>query len=258
METCPLPSLTAATPAEPHVDQKARIAAAVDAARDEILDLSHRIHADPEPAFEEHRAAAAVAEALARHGFEVEFPAGSLATAIRAVRPRRARRRRPADRDPRRVRRAPRARARLWPQHDGGLGGRRRDRARRDGRRAARRDRLPRHAGRRAGERQGDHDRRRALRRPRRRADVPPVRPQPRRELAAGVGGRRRGLPRPAGARLVGPVEGPERARRDDPAVQLGRALAPAAASRPPASTGSSARAAPPRTSSRSGPPPGS
>ncbi len=81
-----MPSLTAATPAEPYADQKARIAAAVDASRDEILDLSHRIHADPETAFEEHHAAAAVAEVLARHGFEVELPAGTLATAIRAVR----------------------------------------------------------------------------------------------------------------------------------------------------------------------------
>ena len=81
-----MPSLTATTPAEPHADQKARIAAAVDASREEILDLSHRIHADPETAFEEHRAAAAVAEVLARHGYEVELPAGTLATAIRAVR----------------------------------------------------------------------------------------------------------------------------------------------------------------------------
>ena len=81
-----MPSLTATTPAEPHADQKARIAAAVDAARAEILDLSHRIHADPETAFEEHRAAAAVAEVLVRHGYEVELPAGTLATAIRAVR----------------------------------------------------------------------------------------------------------------------------------------------------------------------------
>jgi len=81
-----LPSLTATPPAEPHADEKARLAAAVDGARDQILDLSHRIHADPETAFEEHRAAAAVAEVLARHGFEVELPAGTLATAIRAVR----------------------------------------------------------------------------------------------------------------------------------------------------------------------------
>ena len=76
-----MPSLTATTPAEPHADQKARIAAAVDSARAEILDLSHR-----ETAFEEHRAAAAVAEVLVRHGYEVELPAGTLATAIRAVR----------------------------------------------------------------------------------------------------------------------------------------------------------------------------
>ena len=81
-----MPSLTATPPAEPHADEKARLAAAVEAARDEILDLSHRIHADPETAFEEHHAAAAVAEVLARHGFEVELPAGTLATAIRAVR----------------------------------------------------------------------------------------------------------------------------------------------------------------------------
>ena len=38
----------------------------------------------------------------------------------------------------------------------------------------------------------------------------------------------------PPGARLVGPVEGPQRAGRDDPAVQLGRAVAPAAASHGP------------------------
>ena len=48
----------AARPAEPFADVKARAAAAVEAARDEILDLSHRIHANPEPAFEEHQAAA--------------------------------------------------------------------------------------------------------------------------------------------------------------------------------------------------------
>ncbi len=81
-----MPSLSATRPAEPHVEAKARLAGAVEAARDEILDLSHRIHADPEPAYEEHHASAWVAEALARHGFEVEYPAGSLATAIRAVR----------------------------------------------------------------------------------------------------------------------------------------------------------------------------
>ena len=80
-----MPDLTAARPAEPHADLKARVAAAVDAARTEVIDLSHRIHANPEPAFEEHQAAAWIAEILRAHGFTVEHPAGSLATAIRAT-----------------------------------------------------------------------------------------------------------------------------------------------------------------------------
>ena len=73
----------AARPAEPFGDVKARAAAAVDAARDELLDLSHRIHANPEPAFEEHQAAAWCAEVVARHGYAVEHPVGSLPTAVR-------------------------------------------------------------------------------------------------------------------------------------------------------------------------------
>jgi amidohydrolase len=82
-----LPSPLATTrPAEPYADQKVRLAAAVEAVRDEIIDLSHRIHANPEPAFEEHQAAAWVAEVLARHGYTVELPAGRLPTAIRAIR----------------------------------------------------------------------------------------------------------------------------------------------------------------------------
>jgi len=62
------------------------LAAAVERARPEILELSHSIHSHPEPAFEEVQAAAWVAEALKRHGFAVEHPAGSLATAVRAIR----------------------------------------------------------------------------------------------------------------------------------------------------------------------------
>ncbi|HEY4634571.1 MAG TPA: M20 family metallopeptidase [Candidatus Limnocylindrales bacterium] len=81
-----MPDLITARPAAPHVEAKARLAAAVEAARGEILELSHRIHATPEPAFEEHQAAAWIAEALERHGYEVEHPAGRLATAIRAIR----------------------------------------------------------------------------------------------------------------------------------------------------------------------------
>jgi amidohydrolase len=81
-----LPSLTETRPAAPYVESKARLAATVQASRGEILDLSHRIHADPEPAFEEHHASAWVAEVLARHGFAVRHPAGSLPTAVRATR----------------------------------------------------------------------------------------------------------------------------------------------------------------------------
>jgi len=62
---------------------KARIAAAVAADRPEILELSARIHANPEPAFEEHKAAGWCAAAIARHGYGVELPAGRLATAVR-------------------------------------------------------------------------------------------------------------------------------------------------------------------------------
>jgi amidohydrolase len=78
--------LTAARPAPPYEDVKARLAAAVEASSAEIVELSHRIHANPEPAFEEHQSAAWVAEALAGHGFEIEMPVGRLATAIRATR----------------------------------------------------------------------------------------------------------------------------------------------------------------------------
>jgi amidohydrolase len=64
-------------------DLKARAAAAVEANRAEILALSRAIHADPEPAFEEHRAATRVAAAIGAHGYAVEHPAGRLATAVR-------------------------------------------------------------------------------------------------------------------------------------------------------------------------------
>ena len=75
--------LTAYQPAEPHAPAKLRLAAAVETARAEIIDLSRRIHANPEPAFEEHQAARWVAEIVARHGYAVEHPAGSLETAVR-------------------------------------------------------------------------------------------------------------------------------------------------------------------------------
>jgi amidohydrolase len=73
----------ASRPAEPFADVKARAADAVQAARDEILDLSHRIHANPEFAFEERQASAWVAEVVGAHGYAVERPVGSLETAVR-------------------------------------------------------------------------------------------------------------------------------------------------------------------------------
>jgi amidohydrolase len=79
MTDSPLADTTAA----PFAVEKARAAAAVDAASAEIIDLSHRIHANPEPAFEEVQAAAWVAETIGRHGYAVEHPVGSLATAVR-------------------------------------------------------------------------------------------------------------------------------------------------------------------------------
>ncbi len=79
-------SLLETAPAEPHAGAKRRLAEAVEARRELIIDVSHRIHANPEVAFEEHAAADLLAGILAGAGFEVTHPAGRLATAIRAVR----------------------------------------------------------------------------------------------------------------------------------------------------------------------------
>src|SRR5919198_266988 len=62
---------------------KRRVGAAVEARREQLIAMSHAIHATPEPAFEEHQASARVAEAIRQAGFTVEHPAGSLATAVR-------------------------------------------------------------------------------------------------------------------------------------------------------------------------------
>ena len=54
----------------------------VEAVLPEALDLSHRVHATPEIAFQERQAAAWTAELLGRHGFEITAPAGGLETAF--------------------------------------------------------------------------------------------------------------------------------------------------------------------------------
>ena len=57
---------------------------AVAAVGDEAVALSRALHADPETAFEEHRAAAAVAELLGRHGVQAQVGVHGLDTALRA------------------------------------------------------------------------------------------------------------------------------------------------------------------------------
>jgi amidohydrolase len=63
-----------------------RLDAAVDGIVPDALDLSHRVHANPEVAYEEHRASTWTAEMLARHGFEISAPVGGLETAFVARR----------------------------------------------------------------------------------------------------------------------------------------------------------------------------
>jgi amidohydrolase len=55
---------------------------AVEAVTPDALDLSHRVHATPEIAFEERQAAQWTAELLQQHGFEVIAPVGGLETAF--------------------------------------------------------------------------------------------------------------------------------------------------------------------------------
>lgn len=64
----------------------ARDAVTADVARrrDDLLDLSHRLHAHPEVAWEEHRAAAWVGEAMSAAGFAVQPSYLGLDTALRA------------------------------------------------------------------------------------------------------------------------------------------------------------------------------
>jgi amidohydrolase len=56
--------------------------AAVEAILPDALDLSHRVHATPEIAFQERQAAEWSADLLRRHGFEVTAPIGGLDTAF--------------------------------------------------------------------------------------------------------------------------------------------------------------------------------
>ncbi|MEU8897028.1 M20 family metallopeptidase [Nocardia sp. NPDC048505] len=57
---------------------------AIQAAAPRLIDLSHRIHAEPELAFEEHRSVAKTLEPLTERGFQVETGVAELPTAFRA------------------------------------------------------------------------------------------------------------------------------------------------------------------------------
>lgn len=65
---------------------EAALQAEVDARRGDLVALSHVIHAHPEPAWEEERAAGWVAEAMSGNGFDVQPGAHGLPTAVRATR----------------------------------------------------------------------------------------------------------------------------------------------------------------------------
>lgn len=64
---------------------KQRIAARRERADAALVELSNRLHADPELGWQEHRSSAAVAALLAEHGFAIEQPYLGLETAFRAV-----------------------------------------------------------------------------------------------------------------------------------------------------------------------------
>ena len=65
-------------------DLLARAEQAVEAAAEELLALSHDLHAHPEEGYAEHRSVRAVADLLARHGIEADVGVHGLETALRA------------------------------------------------------------------------------------------------------------------------------------------------------------------------------
>ncbi|HVQ23083.1 MAG TPA: hypothetical protein VMT36_07395, partial [Candidatus Saccharimonadia bacterium] len=65
-------------------DLKDRARATIDARRPALLDLSHRLHADPEIGWQEVRSSALVADALGAGGFDVTRGVAGMPTAILA------------------------------------------------------------------------------------------------------------------------------------------------------------------------------
>jgi amidohydrolase len=62
-----------------------RASEAIENVRDELVSLSHFIHAHPELGYEEYESSAALATFIERHGFEVERGSAGLPTAFRAT-----------------------------------------------------------------------------------------------------------------------------------------------------------------------------
>lgn len=77
----PLGSQHVGAPAE----VRARITAALDSHQEKLVELAHRLHADPELGYEEHRSVRAVADLLSAAGHDAHVGAYGLDTALRVV-----------------------------------------------------------------------------------------------------------------------------------------------------------------------------
>jgi len=64
---------------------KEQIITRVDQLKDELITLSHKIHAHPEIAYTEHQSVAFIIDVLRNHGFEVETPYAGVETSFRAT-----------------------------------------------------------------------------------------------------------------------------------------------------------------------------
>lgn len=64
---------------------KEKIISVIDGLKNELITLSHNIHANPEISFTEHKSAEFIVNTLKSHGFEVEFPYAGLDTAFKAT-----------------------------------------------------------------------------------------------------------------------------------------------------------------------------
>jgi amidohydrolase len=73
------------TPSGPRAPYLSRVTQAIDTLRQELVDISLDIHAHPELNYQERHAAKLLADALERHGFQVELGIGGVETAFRGV-----------------------------------------------------------------------------------------------------------------------------------------------------------------------------